>query len=247
MLRYEETIKFQSVARTHAGDVRERNEDRFLERADVGLWAVADGMGGHRHGEVASGLLVDGLAEIQGFATPRAALDAVLASIQGVNQELMRRARLVPGHVVIGSTVVVLIAHGEHFACLWAGDSRAYLLRDRQLKQLTNDHSVVQRLIDHGQLARTDARSHHRSNVITRAVGITQNVELDGCHSTLKLGDTFLLCSDGLSNMIDDDEICGHLANDSLETAADNLLAQSLQRGARDDVTIVLVRATAKK
>ena len=238
-------IAFEAVARTHVGKVRELNEDAWLVRSEVGLWAVADGMGGHKAGEVASGLIVDTLGQVDALSSGYAFLDDVRRSMEGVNRTLLARASLLAPGSIIGSTVVVLLAYERHFACVWAGDSRIYLLRAGRLEQLTRDHSRVQELIDQGALSREDARGHRRANVITRAVGVTDHLALDMLQGPILPGDVFLLCSDGLTGALDDQEIAALLSDPDLADAAEALIRHTLDQGARDNVTVVLVRADA--
>ena len=237
-------LVYESAGRTHVGAVRRLNEDRFCDRRDLGLWAVADGMGGHQAGEVASGLIVEALERVDDTSSGYAFLDDVRDSIQRVNRTLIARAAVMAPGSVIGSTVVALLAFGGYYACLWAGDSRGYLLRDGRFEQMTRDHSRMQELIDAGSLSRAEAKSYTRSNVITRAVGVTDRLALDMRQGPVEPGDVFLLCSDGLTGMLEDREIAAVLHNPSLDAAADMLIAQTLERGARDNVTVVLVRAS---
>ena len=236
-------LVFESAARTHVGKVRRLNEDNFCDRQEIGLWAVADGMGGHQAGEVASGLIVEALGHVDDTSSGYAFLDDVQGSIQRVNRTLIARAAVMAPGSVIGSTVVALLAFGGHYACLWAGDSRGYLLRAGRFEQITRDHSRLQELIDAGSLSRADARSYSRSNVITRAVGVTDRLALDMQQGPVEPGDVFLLCSDGLTGALDDHEIAALLHTPSLDAAADALIARTLERGAKDNVTVVLVRA----
>ena len=238
-------LTFDSVARTHVGKVRKLNEDAFCERAELGLWAVADGMGGHHAGDVASGLIVDALERVDDVSSGYALLEDVRQSIQRVNRTLIARAAVMAPGTLIGSTLVTLVVYADYYACLWAGDSRAYLLRDGRLEQVTRDHSRMQELIDSGSLSRMEARSYARSNVITRAVGVNDRLALDMQQGALQVDDVFLLCSDGLTGAMDDRTIASVLDQPSLEAAADDLIARTLEQGARDNVTVVLVRCTA--
>lgn len=234
---------FQTACRTHVGLVRSLNEDRLLARPEVGLWAVADGMGGHQAGDVASLEVVEELLAIGRFSSGYAYLNAVRERLTSANADLLERAaKLAPG-AVIGSTVVVLLAHEDHYACVWAGDSRVYLRRGGMLMRITHDHSLMQELIDTGALDEREARTRRISNVITRAVGAAPVLELAETHGDIRPGDVFLLCSDGLTGLVEDRELGDMLALDDLETAADRLLALTLERGAKDNVTLVLVRA----
>jgi len=239
-------LGFVAVDRTHVGCVRKLNEDRVLSRTSLGLWAVADGMGGHQRGDLASTMIVDALVAIDPMDSGFAFLDNVQDVIQRVNRTLVAHARLSAPGTVIGSTVVVLLAFGGHYACLWAGDSRGYLLRGGRLEQITRDHSMVQEMIDSGALNRADAPAFGRSNVITRAVGVQDSLALDLHSGPIEGDDIFLLCSDGLTGMIDDHGIADILTtSQSLDGAADRLLDQALAHGGKDNVSFVLIRADA--
>lgn len=238
-------LVFESAARTHVGKVRAHNEDNFVDRPVIGMWAVADGMGGHAAGDVASGLLAEALAGVDTVTSGFAFLDEVREAVMQVNRTLVARAAQLPPGSLIGSTVVILLAYGGHFACLWAGDSRAYLLRAGEFRRLSRDHSVVQELVDTGDLTPEEARSHRRSNVITRAVGVRPDLSIDMCEGVIEPEDTFLLCSDGLTAMLDDAEIAATLSPPTPDHAADSLIVQCLDRGARDNVTVVVIHAAA--
>ena len=237
------SLKFESTALTDVGCVRQLNEDSYLDRPEICLWAIADGMGGHEAGDLASGLLVQALAEVQPSDSGYGFLDEVHASVQRVNRTLIARAAVMRPGTVIGSTIVILLAYAGHYACLWAGDSRAYILRGARLEQITRDHSVVQELIDTGALTRTDAKSYKKQNVITRAVGVTTSLSLDMHQGPIEPGDRFLLCSDGLTGMIDDEEIRRFLSTDVHQAAAEGMLSTALSRGAKDNVTLIVVEA----
>lgn len=233
----------RSAARTHVGQVRRLNEDRFLDRPDLGLWAVADGMGGHQAGEVAAGLIVDELALLTPRGSGYAYLGAVRERLRAVNGALRGRARDLRPGAVIGATVVVLLVFEGHYACVWAGDSRAYLLRDGALSQITHDHSMVQELVDAGALAAGEAARDRRANLVTRAVGASAELELDVSHGPMEAGDVMLLCSDGLTGLVEDAEIAHLISAAPIEQAADDLVALALRRGGSDNVTVVLIHA----
>jgi serine/threonine protein phosphatase PrpC len=235
-------FKFLSIARTHQGCVRVLNEDAYLDRPEAGLWAVADGMGGHDCGEVASACVVDALADVDMFGSAYAFRDAVLAALRDANAALVQKAsERLSGP--IGATVVSLLAYQGHYACIWAGDSRGYLYRSGELRRLTRDHSVIQALVDSGAIRHEDARAHARANQITRAVGAESRLQLDSVHGKIQPGDRFLLCSDGLTAMIEEREIAEIVRRPPLQAAVDNLKVRAHARGASDNVTALLIGA----
>jgi protein phosphatase/serine/threonine-protein phosphatase Stp1 len=236
-------IGFRSCAATDVGP-RHHNEDAYVDRPDLGLWAVADGAGGHAAGEVASGMLRDALAAIPPGLGPGRLLSEVRLRVGQVNAALRAEAeRRGPG-TMIASTVVVLVARDEHFAVLWAGDSRAYLLRGGVLRQITHDHSMVQEMVDAGALAAEEAEHHPRANIITRAVGAAdEGLELDKVAGDVLPGDRFLLCSDGLSKTLPEAEIAALLGAPDGAAPSDTLIAAALARRAGDNVTVVVVGA----
>lgn len=225
---------------THPGAVRPRNEDTFVDRGDIGLWAVADGAGGHGAGDVASAAIAAALLDLPPGLSAAEMLAQVRLRIGAVHAELRAKAQAAGQGRIIASTVVVLLARGGHYACLWAGDSRAYLLRDGQLTRVTRDHSVVQDLVESGLIDADEAEAHPQANVITRAVGAEGELELDKVSARVVPGDTFLLCSDGLFKALPEAEIARHLAAGE---GPDALLAAALAAAARDNVTAVVVRA----
>lgn len=236
---------FVSGAATHVGRVRKLNEDSYLDRADLGLWAVADGMGGHDAGDHASRLTVAALGEIPLPSGAPAFLSSVKVALHTANAELRREAAgRGPGRI-IASTVVTLLTYGQHYACVWAGDSRLYRLREETLQQISRDHSHVQELVEVQLLSPQEARNHPYSNVVTRAVGAADELELETCHDRLRPGDLFLLCSDGLSKEVEDDEIRAILMRESLFDAPYALIESALAHGGSDNVTVVAVQCRA--
>lgn len=233
---------YLSAARTDAGR-RGKNEDRYLDRPARGLWAVADGMGGHKAGEIASTQVIEGLDGLGAYESGYAYLNAMVETLQQANRSLIAQGRT-PGRAgPIGSTVVALLIHEARYACVWAGDSRAYLRRDGKLAQLTRDHSLVQALIEAGSLSPEQSRRHPRAHVITRAVGVDDPLRPDIAYGVVEPGDRFLLCSDGLTEAVEDDEIAAGLATSDPQAAADGLMELALSRGARDNVTLVVIGA----
>lgn len=233
-----------SWAVTDVGTVRSANEDAFVDLPALRLWAVADGAGGHQHGEVAAGALKAALEAPTELAGADLVGD-VRARVAGVHDALRRRAEAQAesegGAVTIASTLVVLLADGVHFACLWCGDSRAYLLRNGTLSPLTRDHSMVQEMVDAGLLDAEAAERHPHANVLTRAIGAEgADPELDKITGRAEPGDRFLLCSDGLFKALDATTI-GHLTGGP--DPARTLIQAALAAAARDNVTALVVEA----
>jgi len=236
-------IRWKSNAATHVGKVRQINEDSYLNREDLHLWVIADGMGGHHAGDVASKAIVQCLDEI----TPRKRLSTYIDEIEdrliSVNQKLRQMAAEHHDNRTIGSTVVSMVALNDYFALLWAGDSRVYRARHGTLSQLTRDHSQVEELVERGVILREEAESHPASNVITRAVGATDQLYIDVDIDKAEPGDTFLLCSDGLYKHLNEDEIGKILQKDNLIEICQSFIDLTLERGASDNVTLVVIRA----
>jgi protein phosphatase/serine/threonine-protein phosphatase Stp1 len=238
--------RISSCARTHPGAKRGHNEDAMVDRPDLGLWAVADGAGGHSAGEVASGMIAEALEAIPPGLSASELLAEVRLRIKATHEALREEATRRGENVMIASTVVVMMARNEHFACLWAGDSRAYLLRQGELRQITRDHSLVQELVDAGVVRPEDAEKHPRANVITRAVGaaMDDDFEMDKISDRLMPGDRFLLCSDGLCKTLPADEIAALLGADNGVPPPEALIAAALTNNASDNVTAVTVEVS---
>jgi serine/threonine protein phosphatase PrpC len=238
------TLRFVSHGLTHVGLVRQRNEDAFIERPQHGLWVVADGMGGHEQGDYASAAVVNRLAAFKPFADLEEFTDEVRRALSHVDVHLRARAKAVGPQAVIASTVACLLMFGEEFAAVWSGDSRVYQLRDGELSQLSNDHSRVQELIDARLLSPEEARRHPEAHVVTQAIGAGR------LHFGTRVGmarpaDRFLLCTDGLTNLVADDQIGREIGARTPQAAAERLLDLVLARGAVDNVTIVVVAVEA--
>jgi protein phosphatase len=225
---------------THPGNVRERNEDSCLVRTDAGLWAVADGMGGHEAGDLASRILVESIDAIE---QPDAALDLLEqceAQIFRANQRIMELSRARNG-ATIGTTAAILLVRERHYACIWAGDSRIYLIKNGVIRQLSRDHTEVEELVATGTLSRKDAENWP-NNVITRAVGVAEELELEIVTGPAEPDDIFVICSDGLTKHLDDNEILGCAASRDTRAACERMLELALERGGLDNVTVVVVR-----
>ena len=238
------TPRIRSWAVTHPGAKRELNEDAYVDRPDLGIWAVADGAGGHEAGEVASGMIASALQAIPSGLSASELLAQVRLAMDHTHNALREEAARRGPDALVASTVVVMLARGEHFACLWAGDSRAYLLRGGMLRQITRDHSLVQELLEAGAIGPDEAINHPRSNVITRAVGAElEEVLLDKVSDRLLPGDRFLLCSDGLCKTLPESELASLLA--AIDgTPPQAVIDAALALDASDNVTAVMVEVT---
>ncbi len=233
-------LAFQTACVTNVGLSREHNEDDVLVHPDAGIWAVADGMGGHGGGDVASAAVVAALKTLSPTASAAQLLAEFEYRIVRVNTDLRAMAHARAG-AILGTTLVALMVHGAHFACVWCGDSRGYLLRDGKLSQVSRDHSEVQELIDRGLLRKEEAKAWPGRNVVTRALGATDEAELEIVDGPACSGDRFLLCSDGLTVHVADDEIAAVLGSVDPQEAVDELLRLTLERGASDNVSIIVI------
>jgi len=229
----------QSHARTDQGRVRGHNEDSHIARDDGGLWAVADGMGGHEGGEWASGQIVAELGKIDlahGFEeTCEEALDSAIKANRQILAEGKKRGKS------MGSTLVMLVIEGTHFGVLWAGDSRAYLMRGGKLERLSRDHTQVQEMVARGLMTPEQALGHPMGHVLSRAVGVQKEIELDRVEGEIQPGDIFLLCSDGLHGVVGDEAIAEHFSREAPDRALDKLIDLTLEKGAPDNVTGIAI------
>ncbi|MFA6967321.1 PP2C family serine/threonine-protein phosphatase [Bosea sp. (in: a-proteobacteria)] len=235
------TAPFETGAISHVGRVRSANEDNLVVRPEFGVWAVADGMGGHENGALASATVA---AAIERIGAAQSAPDLLARLEDGVlqaNAELRQRIND-NGGAPMGSTLAVLLVHERHFACVWSGDSRIYLVRAGQITQMSRDHTEVQDMVERGVLTPDEAKRSPRRHVITRAIGVHDTPELDLDSGEIAGDDVFVLCSDGLTEHVQDDEILLAVGEAGAQEACDALLALTLQRGARDNVTVIIVR-----
>jgi protein phosphatase len=232
---------FEAGAATNVGCVRKCNEDRFLVRPDLGLWAVADGMGGHAAGEAASAAVIESLAMIKPQHSAAALLQACEDRLIEANAQI-REMTARRGIDVMGTTVVALLIFDCRYSCLWSGDSRAYLIRGAQIHQITRDHTEVEELVAEGLLSNEEASHWPRRNVVTRAIGIFEKPEVEIRHGELLPGDVLLLCSDGLTGHVEPAELQLHAGRAPTQAACDALIELALERGGQDNVTVIVVR-----
>lgn len=235
-------MRFHSASRTDVGLKRKINEDALLDLADRSMWVVADGMGGHEAGEVASAMVVEALEQSVTEIELGPALRQAEAALQQANTAMVdmmcgdRRRKM-------GSTAVgLIIADDGRYVCFWVGDSRGYRIRDGQIEQITRDHSLVQKLVDNNMLSPEEAEHHPDANVITRAVGADPALEIDHVVDVAQPNDIFVIASDGLSRCVAAEEICRVVTTGNPAQACDELVEMVLARGAPDNVSVVVVR-----
>jgi serine/threonine protein phosphatase PrpC len=227
---------YVSAGATHVGLVRTSNQDAFAELGPAGLWVVADGMGGYSDGDVASRMVCDALVDFAPELAFEDAVDAIRQRMSDVNARLHQASVRADNPVVSGSTVAALLTRRTSCALLWAGDSRVYRLRHRKLTQLTTDHTWASEL--NLQTVHEDV-----DHAITRAVGGEDTLLLDVRRDRVRLGDRYLLCSDGLTRELADERIVSLLSEGEAHQSAQALIDATLQSGARDNVTVVVIDA----
>ncbi|MFI5339450.1 MAG: Stp1/IreP family PP2C-type Ser/Thr phosphatase [Candidatus Methylomirabilales bacterium] len=254
-------MRYSAVAKSDVGRKRHGNEDNFCLAPDIGLFVVADGMGGHAAGEVASRLAVDTIQEwvakylsgsdaaIVGKPEPMRSREAgfLLNSIQLANRIIYETAQSRREYAGMGTTVVSVLAANDHVALAHVGDSRIYRVRGEQIVQLSRDHSLVQQQVDRGIISAQEAQGSQYKHLITRALGLVESVEVDLAEQPVLPGDLLLLCSDGLSDLLEDEEMLVIVRDhaDDLEKACQVLVDRANYKGGDDNITTLLVQAQA--
>jgi serine/threonine protein phosphatase PrpC len=237
---------------THPGRVRAENEDCVVTRSELGLAVLADGMGGHQAGEVASRMAVDLIAAYlaqAGLATAQKTADRstdIADAIRKANAAIYEAAQTRPDYKGMGSTVVVVVFSGDKLCIGHVGDSRLYRLRAGTIEQLTKDHSVVQELVNRGLFTPEEARQSLAKNLVTRALGVDPTIEAETAAASVQPDDLYLLCSDGLTDVVTDEQITEILRRDGndLDTAARLLIDRANEQGGPDNISVILVRAS---
>ena len=251
-------MEIKAYGLTHVGRQRQHNEDSYLVADEAKLFLVADGMGGHAAGEIASRIAVDSISEFilhtkeDDGTWPHAydehfkrSTNRLMAAVRLANTRVLEAMRKDARLRGMGTTVVACLADGETMSVAHVGDSRAYMIRNNQLQRITNDHSWVFEQVQAGMLTEAEAEKHPLRNVITRALGGALQVSPDASEIEVKEGDVFLLCSDGLTGMVPEDEILKVVtqSNGDLEKACQKLIEEANERGGLDNVTAILVKA----
>jgi len=239
----------EMVTRTNVGCVRDLNEDStVLQKTTSGyiVAVVADGMGGHNAGDVASkeatSVICDLLMDVPLSANIDEKKNYLLRAVERANESIYNLSSKDPNLKGMGTTVIASLVDSGEIVLAHVGDSRAYILKNKELCKLTTDHSYVEFLKEHGQLTDEEAKSHPQRNMILRAVGTNRSVEIDLIHSSFGLGETLLLCTDGLTTMLSEEDICKVLNSDlSIAKKADNLIEMALSMGGKDNISIILI------
>ncbi len=245
-------MKWICAGRSDVGKVRQGNEDALFTDQEAGVFIVADGMGGHVAGEVASQIVTEtvgpGVSKARSEGLEGTELQTrMLELIKEANRAILERADNEPEKRGMGTTLTMLaLVPGSGYVFDQVGDSRGYLLREGMLRQVTRDHTVVQQQVDRGALTPEQAREHPLSHILTRALGTEEDVEADTYDDEVHSGDLFLLCSDGLSGMLSDDRIYEILSapTDDLQSIADALIDAANDGGGLDNVTAVVVKVS---
>ncbi len=224
---------------THVGLRREHNEDTYYADADMGLWLVADGMGGHEHGEIASALARDTVVAEVGKGS------GLAQAIRLADEEIIRHSNKRAESLPMGTTVAAVRLRGDEYEVSWVGDSRVYLWNG-ELKQVSQDHSYVQELVDQGAITTEQARTHPHRNVVTQALGVTdpQSLRVEVVNGNLASRQQLLICSDGLTEEVPDSQIAMVLAREdmSAQECVDHLILAALDGGGSDNITVILIR-----
>ncbi len=247
-------MKIEAYGLSDVGRKRTRNEDSFLVSEELGLFVVADGMGGHSGGEYASRLAVVTIEEVLSsmIGDPEATVisgvnsdedeygDRLKYAIRMASQKIFDQALYDPELKGMGTTITAVVSQGETAYVANVGDSRVYMVSDGQIKQLTNDHSLVSEQIRAGLITEADAKKHKLKNIITRSVGYQEDVEIDVIKVTVKLGDKFVLCSDGLTNMVENPDILRLVSSNDIQTSCRELINMANKNGGDDNVTAII-------
>lgn len=240
-------ISWKGFSMSDVGCVREVNEDSLLMAPEHHLWAVADGMGGHKVGDVASKKIIELLDRVEPSENLSDYVDEVENALIRANRDLFNYAKAHFDNQTMGSTVVCLVIKQYVGVCLWVGDSRLYRYRNHQLQQLSRDHSQVEEMLQAGLISEEEAQNHPQKNVITRAVGVESDVFVEINVFSTQVGDTFLLCSDGLYNAVSKQDVEALLPKSDPEVCVLELMKTALANGAEDNVSLIVIKGEPGK
>ena len=223
---------------THVGKVRKNNEDALI-CIDPEIFVVADGMGGQAAGEVASQILIDTVKNFLPVIPEPLNEDILQKAILKANAAILREVEKNPAYKGMGTTATILHIYNRRAYYAHVGDSRIYRLKNKNLEQITEDHSYVEELVRAGEITADEAKVHPMKNILTRAVGAVEDIEVDTASVTVEIGDIFLLCTDGLTNMVDDETIKKILLTST--NPAENLIQAALKGGGNDNISVIVV------
>ncbi len=232
-------LNWHSCSNTQVGYVRSVNEDALLDAREQNLWVVADGMGGHSYGDQASKAIIDQLVGFHSQQDLQENINDLKQRLQAAHDQCRSHSK----DQLMGSTVAAFFVHDPYCIFLWAGDSRVYRYRNHELQQMTQDHSLVQGLVSIGELQKEDMDKHPSSHIITRAVGVHTDLDLELRHDQIQPGDRYLVCSDGLYKDVTESEIHERLGSATVEESLDKLVNLALERGGSDNITAIVVQA----
>lgn len=246
-------MRITSCGITDVGLKRGHNEDNYLINEELNLFVVADGMGGHAGGEYASAIAVNTVEEVVSSMDASAIAEGetdpveinrhkITHAVRLAGRRIFEKAKEQPEYHGMGTTVVVVLVDGGNAYVAHVGDSRVYLARDGEIEQITEDHSLIAEKVRHGLITAEEAKNHRMRNVITRSLGYQEDVEVDIEVRAVRRGDQFLLCSDGLTGHVEDNELNDTLTSTNPQTAARSLIALACDRGGDDNITIVITR-----
>jgi PPM family protein phosphatase len=247
-------FRIYSWGATDVGMKRDHNEDSYFLASDMGLFVVADGMGGHAGGEMASGIavrtvegtvrqrreLVDPAVHHDGSVEKSPVARLLSDSVRAVCRDVYAKSREIPELQGMGTTTTSLLFHDRHAFVAHVGDSRCYLVRDGQILQLSEDHSLVNEQLKAGLITEAQAKQSRFKNIITRSVGFDADVQVDMVAVEVKAGDAYMMCSDGLSNLVADAEICDIVSDNFLHRVPEILIDMANARGGDDNCTVVI-------
>lgn len=230
-----------STGISEIGLIRKNNEDSFLIDNDRGLFIVCDGMGGHNGGEVASGMTVEIVAHDVHYENIEQALQALKAAIEKANYQIWLKGQTEQALFNMGTTIIAAAVIGKQMIVCNVGDSSLFIIRSNEINKITRDHTLAESMLYDGLLKPEEMRNNSYNHILTRAVGVEDNVEMDFFTCDLQSGDYILLCSDGLTDSLNQSDILQAIMADNIEQSAEQLVQKALERGGHDNITTVLV------